>query len=443
MDVLGLLVVEALTKDWASTPYELAVTTLESAEVPDQQVSSQPPMESVIPIHQLESLVRAELSTFPQSQSPDTAALLESSSTAPEDAEEEEETVRGVFLTGEAVWGISGVAGRDTHDPIGFQGSVELLLNASFTGQDQLEIGLESGNATDPTFVEDEITFEGRLSDPSGTDDNRFELSELSYEFPVNDSISLYLSATGDDLDDFNPVFGDSGAISEFGSENPIHDLVEDVGVQVNSELSDNLSASLGYFGAEADPEAGIGPFNSNYSAFAQLGFEVEDWLVLGLTYIHTYNDSSLETETGSLRSQLDLERPIIGNSYGVSASFAPSERVAIGGWVGVTRARVLGLGDAEVWNYALTLAFPDLGREGNLLGFVLGQEPRLTGTSGFTVDDLRRDPDTSLHLEAFYSNRISEQISITPGLVWITAPNHDTTNPDILVFTVRTTFEF
>ncbi len=262
----------------------------------------------------------------------------------------------------------------------------------------------------------------------------------------MGDRAGVYISSMGNDINDFNPLLGDSsdGAISEFGTENPIHSLVEDVGLQLNYELTDELSISLGYFVEQvSDSDSGAGLFGGNHSAFVQLGFEPSDRFLIGLTYIHTNNDSSLETETGSLRSQIDLERPVIGNSYGISASFLPSSQFAIGGWIGFTNAAVIDLGDADVWNYALTLAFLDLGGDDNLLGVVVGQEPRLTGTSGFMIDDRRSNPQTSLHLEAFYRYQLSDHISVTPGLIWITAPNHDNSNSDILVFTIRTTLEF
>lgn len=360
-----------------------------------------------------------------------------------DDHEEDVVTGRGVpyvFLEGEVILSASGVSGYDLDDGIVFQHSAELIVNTTFTGEDLLTVGLESGQAGDFSFVE-EMTFEGQLEFLTDTEDGAFELSELSYELPLGDRTSLYISTTGDDMEDFNPVVGDD-ALSEFGTEIPIHALMEDYGVQLTHEVLDDLELSLGYFTDEAsDPEIGL--FKGNYSAFAQLGFEPSDAVSLGLTYIYTNNESSLATETGSTRSQLDLDRPVIGNSYGFSAAFTPSDRVAFGGWVGTTKARVLDLGDADIWNYALTLAFPDLGQEGNVLGFVFGQEPRLTGTSGFTVDDVTRDPDTSFHIEAFYRHQLSDRLSITPGLIWITAPDHDRTNPDIGLFTVKTTFEF
>lgn len=354
-----------------------------------------------------------------------------------------------VTLSSEVFFGISDVLGKDIDESAVFSGSVETILNTSFTGEDTLEVGIESGNLVEFSFI-DEITNEGRLGFLTNTDNNHFKLSELSYEFPVSDRASFYLSTTGNDINDFNPFLEDSSngnsnaAISEFGTENPIHNLVPDVGFQLNYDLTKTLSMSLGYFSEEANnPESGKGLFNGNQSKFVQLQFEPNDRFLLGLTYIHTYNDSSLETGTGSLRSQVNLERPVVGNSYGMGASWFLNPQMAIGGWVGFTNGTVIDLGDAYIWNYALTLNFPDLGKEGNLLGFVIGQEPKLTGTRGFTIDERRQDPDTSFHLEAFYRNQLNNYLSITPGIIWITAPSHDKDNADLVLFTIRTTFKF
>ncbi|MEO1295721.1 MAG: iron uptake porin [Cyanobacteria bacterium J06636_16] len=346
-------------------------------------------------------------------------------------------------FSGEAIFGISGAAGRDVDAPTLFQSSIELAFEASFTGEDQLEIAIESGSAPEFEF-NDVITPEGQLDFTTDTDNGVFELSELSYEFPLGDRTTVLIAATGDSIEDFNPIVGDGnkGALSEFGAENPIHSLLEDYGIQFNYELTDALELGIGYFADNAnDPETGL--FGGNYGAFAQLAFEPNDDLLLGLSYVHTDNDTSLETDTGSFRSQIDLDRPVVGNSYGIAGSWAPSEAFAVGGWVGYTNARVLNLGDAYVLNYALTLAFPDLGQEDNLLGIILGQEPRLIGTSGFTIDGRREDPDTSFHIEAFYSHQVNEYLSITPGIIWLTAPDHNADNADIVLFTVRTAFEF
>ncbi|MEL6232271.1 MAG: iron uptake porin [Cyanobacteria bacterium J06627_3] len=356
---------------------------------------------------------------------------------------QEEQVSPVITLSGEAIFGVSDVAGNDINENSRFDRSIELVLEASFTGDDQLEIGIEAGSAGEFSF-NDEITAEGQLSFLTDTEDN-FELSELSYEFPIGDDGSIYISTTGDDLDDFNPFLEDSliGSISEFGSENPIHSLVEDVGIQINYEPIDDVEIGIGYF-ADSASDSSTGLFNRNNSAFLQVGYEPSDDLLLGFTYVHTNNDSSLETDTGSFRSQVDVEQPVIGNSYGLAGNWAPNDWLAVGGWVGYTNARVIDEGDAYILNYALTLAFPDLGKEDNLLGFIIGQEPKLVGTSdGFTIDDRRSDPDTSFHIEGFYTHRLNEYLSITPGFIWLTAPDHNNNNDDIVLFTVRTAFEF
>jgi carbohydrate-selective porin OprB len=52
-------------------------------------------------------------------------------------------------------------------------------------------------------------------------------------------------------------------------------------------------------------------------------------------------------------------------------------------------------------------------------------------------------DKDTSLHFEGFYQYKINDNIAITPGVIWITAPDFNASNPDSVVVWLRTTFLF
>jgi hypothetical protein len=149
----------------------------------------------------------------------------------------------------------------------------------------------------------------------------------------------------------------------------------------------------------------------------------------------------------GSTRSRLAIGSPLAINSYGVQANFQVSDGFQVGGWAGYSHLRAIGVGDADVWNYALTLAFPDLGGEGNQLGFIAGIQPRLTGSDervGALLSGGRRsDPDVGLHLEGFYRVRLNDNIIITPGVIVLTAPNHNNDNDTAVIGTVRTTFSF
>ncbi len=84
------------------------------------------------------------------------------------------------------------------------------------------------------------------------------------------------------------------------------------------------------------------------------------------------------------------------------------------------------------IWYYALGLAFPDLGKEGNLGGLLVGAEPYVGG-----VDD------TALHIEGFYKFQLNDNISITPSLIVITAPFGNKDNDTAVVGVVWTTFTF
>jgi len=134
--------------------------------------------------------------------------------------------------------------------------------------------------------------------------------------------------------------------------------------------------------------------------------------------------------------------RKVVSNSYGAQASLRLNPRFILGGWAGLTNARILGVGDARIWNYAVTLALPDLGKEGNLLGFVVGREPYLDKLEAAgSLSSFRNDQ--SWHLEGFYKYQLTDNISVTPGVIWVTNPNQNRDNDDIIIGTLRTTFMF
>ncbi|ELS02486.1 Carbohydrate-selective porin, OprB family [Xenococcus sp. PCC 7305] len=118
-----------------------------------------------------------------------------------------------------------------------------------------------------------------------------------------------------------------------------------------------------------------------------------------------------------------------------------------LGAWSGLSKVTTLstleGLSDRgtqDIWNWAVTLVFPDLGKEGNLGGIVLGTEPWVTTSS---IDALEEDKDLSWHIEAFYQYQITDNIAVTPGIVWITAPDNNSRNDDLVIGAIRTTFSF
>ncbi len=110
--------------------------------------------------------------------------------------------------------------------------------------------------------------------------------------------------------------------------------------------------------------------------------------------------------------------------------------------------------GTVETTNYLAYLNFPDLFREGNLGGVYIGQPPKIISSDlplGSNIPDFQETglgraggrSDTTIHLEAFYRARLSNNVSITPGIIHIINPTHSADNDSITVGVLRTTFLF
>lgn len=245
-------------------------------------------------------------------------------------------------------------------------------------------------------------------------------------------------------------------------------------GAGFSYKLTDSLVLAAGYTGQNVNdigganrPEPSSGIFNGGYAAFSQLTMYAGNFTA-GLLYMNTYTpqfgidtlsgSNSAKISTGGFNTENDDR--VSANHYGFNMNYRVSNKFQIGGWIGYASARVLGVdtlglltdnkGDVDVLNYAVTLAFPDLGKEGNMGGIIFGMQPKVVDTSNSRVaaaiglaDGNRSDRDTGFHVEAFYKIQVNDNISITPGIFWLTAPNHDARNPDAVIAIFRTSFTF
>ncbi len=327
---------------------------------------------------------------------------------------------------------------------------------SSFTGKDTLLARLESNNINSPNIN----TPEGNLFFASSKPSNNFSIATLSYTFPVSKNTQVKLIATGGAADDVtstvNLFDGDGafGAVSTFGTRNPIYGQLGDKGIAVNHQFGDKIALSLGYLSSTAnDPTPGKGLFDGNYGALAQLTVKPSDRISLGLTYINSYNQPLLTGSNKATLKPLDtnsalegIDVPFSSNSYGVQASLGISKKFVLGGWAGYTNSQVLTgtKGEVDTFNYAVTLGFPDLGKKGNLAGVIVGMEPKVTSSN--VVEVTKDDRNTSYHIEGFYQYKLSDNITLTPAVIWLTAPEHNDTNKtnnSVVIGALRTTFSF
>nr|WP_290222618.1 iron uptake porin [Trichocoleus desertorum] len=350
----------------------------------------------------------------------------------------------------------------DLEEVVTLSDRVRLNLDTSFTGKDRLRARLEARNITQldagstsanpprPNVTGTSMTRLGF----DGDEDNDLRLAKLFYRFPLGGANVVFDAAGGEfyeNIDTINPLFvsSGSGAISRFGRFNPIYRHgAGGAGVTVTTDFGNAVSVSLGYLADNADrPEEKFGLFDGSNAALAQVAFRPLDALSLGLTYVRSYDPSgqvNVSSSTGSVLASRPFGNGIAtaADNFGVEANFRLGSKLALGGWVGYTEARAksgaLEGNDAEIWNWAANVGFRDLGKEGSLLGLIVGMPPKLTSS-----DTGAEDPDSSLHLEALYRYPVNDNIDVTPGLLVIFNPEHNDANDTIYVGTLRTTFKF
>ncbi|MEH2292497.1 iron uptake porin [Nostoc sp.] len=380
-------------------------------------------------------------------------------------------------LVGEAVFAVSDGFGGKTGDNNNtvFQDRVRLDLQTSFTGRDVLHTRLAAGNSTPFTQFDNAgnqiASAEGTQTFQVGAGDgnNSVKIDRLTYEVPIGPA-HVYLAASGGRHSHYasvnNPYFfdqtdGGNGALSTLASESPIYRIGGGAGIALNLPLGKgggilgNSSITAGYLASQANnPGIGQGLTNGDYAALGQLNFSVGDRIALAATYVHGYsgaggllfnsgstsdgtfgNDVAVGTGQANILSTTNASS---SNSYGVEAAFRPSDKLSISGFASYHQVTGFGANDDfDAWSYGIGVALPDFGKKGNVLGIFAGAEPYSFNRPGFVGNDV------PYHFEGFYKYRVSDNISITPGVIWLTSPGQNSNNDDAIIGTLRTTFTF
>jgi Carbohydrate-selective porin, OprB family len=362
-------------------------------------------------------------------------------------------------LKGEAVFNITGALSGGNGSNVVLGDRVRLLFQSSFTGKDILWTRLATGNQssigatlTNPTTTGGQVVETG-LS-------NNVGLDWLAYQFPVGNT-NVYVAAFnalqvdyapsyGSNFDDFS---GASGALSAFAESSPIYKIGGGSGVGATIPIADTglASVSLGYFAFGANSPANTptttgGLFGTDNSLFGQLNFKLSPQLEGGVTYVNSSHNGSIFNGTGvivgtPLANNLAIPGSAFANgtspggrttanSFGLEFAYKASEKLAFNGFAMTTNASRGGRTD-NIWSYGAGLSFPDIDGKGSLAGLFVGAEPYVGGVGS-----------TPLHFEGFYKYKFSDNISITPGLIYLTSPDQ-INNSSALIGVVRTTFTF
>ncbi len=339
-----------------------------------------------------------------------------------------------------------------TETTLGYR--VRLNFDTSFTGEDRLRARLQARDIPNYSGRDLTNTLMTRLGTDESDPDNTVVLDKLFYEFPFRENFNIIIGTTGLEVDDFQNVLSPfessgSGATSRFGRYNPTaYRGPDDAGMIVQYTPGDKWQFNGGYIAGEPEEaQEGKGLFNGEFSSFGQIAYSPNENLAFTVNYVRKYfidDDVNLTASTGSFKARDPFDGlATTSDNIGFEAQWKLNDHIQIGGWFGTTWARPEEDNDSDditIINGALTIAFPDLFKDGSLGGIIVGVPPIVTDGGD---DDALKDDDTSIHIEVFYRYPLNDFIAITPGLFVITNPNHNDDNETLWVGTIRTTFKF
>lgn len=365
----------------------------------------------------------------------------------------------GVFFAGQKV--------RDRGTNINVITNTQLSLFTQLGPRSILLTGLQAGSGSttpfnpNPTFTR--LGYEGPTNP-----DNNVVLSDLTFRHLFGRNFAVIVGTAG-----VNPVNVFRGAnrvesagfgpISAFAQRNPIINIGGSSGVGFDWQVTPRISLQ-GVYSTDLASNADIGGiFGGNRGktvAGVQLAVTPINRLDIALNYINSYTPGG-RFDTGRIGigvgdDLVTLGSPLKTDAFGGTVSLRVSPRFTIGGWAGFTKSWIPGeSGNVNTFNWMAFLNFPDLLGRGNLGGIYVGQPPKITSSDlpvGFNIPDAISgsgfgnqggQPGTSTHVEAFYRLRVTDNISLTPGVVVVFNPGHNSNSDTVTIGALRTTFTF
>ncbi len=337
---------------------------------------------------------------------------------------------------------------------LSFSSRAVLDFDTSFTGKDLLRTSIQAGNISsfDRSAVgTDMISLIGATNT-----NNEFDLASLYYESPIgNNRGTVVIAPIAGFPTRIFPSLNPVSSVSTFGSENPIYAFAFGTGGVVYYKFTDEIAAGVSYFTTSGN-DVDEGLFGEQFSSLSQLTYTPSDKVPIALTYGRYYApqpESSINVTggKGSRFAQLPFgDSATSTNGFGLQFTYKLSKKLILGGWgsylianaeasPNVSSVNASQGADADIWSWAVTAALPDLGKPGSQLNIVFGMPPKVTNND---ISE-REDRDTALHLELSYNYPVNDNISITPGVVMITNPEHNADNDTIWIGLMKTTFKF
>lgn len=343
----------------------------------------------------------------------------------------------------------------------------QLYLTSQITPRSYLVTGLLAGRGgTTPRFTNSISRNDVLLGYEFPTDS--LIVSDLNLHWLVTNKLAVMIGTEGVSIPAAfrgpNRVeSAATGPLSYFAQRNPILNTgYGHGGIAIDWQFAKRASLQAIYTSYQpGNPGQRSGLFDGNTTTGVQLLVTPTDSLDLSLYYVNNYSsDGCLLTFVGdecltAVNSTTGRSAPLQTNAVGATVTWQISKSLSAGAWGGYTKSYIPGQsGNVETTNYMVFLNFPDLFAKGNLGGIYVGQPPKITSSNlplGNNVPDFINtglgraggQPGTTTQIEAFYRFQLSDNLSITPGVIHILQPGHTPDSDSVTIGILRSTFTF
>ena len=345
-------------------------------------------------------------------------------------------------LRGEANFVIGNVGDYKTKDGdqtrTAFNYDLRLNLDTSFTGADLLRTRLRSSNFSSNPFGSSSSLFKlDKADNTTGDSGNEVVIDRLYYQFPAfnntttltagalvrNTEMAWVPSVYNSKILDFFQVAGAPGVYNKATGSG--------FGVQYGKK---GLVAGVNYV-AQNGADSSTGEFDRSgaLNTLAQVGYRGDNYGV-AFGYRYGTEGTRVRTYNGLNGASGTLVPGQTSNGYAVNAYWQPTES----GWIpsisgGYGWNTVSGTPsdatNSQSWFAGLT--WDDVFVDGNSAGVAIGQAP--------TGEDLEK----ATMLEFFYKYQVSDNISVTPAIIYGSDNQRLVNNSSNWGGVIQTTFKF
>ena len=361
------------------------------------------------------------------------------------------------------------IAGSPNYDGDGstattFNYDLRLAFDTSFTGKDLLRTRMRVGNFSDDPFGSSGNVFK---LDKAEEGDGTVRIDRLFYTFPVGEQVKLTVAAQGrntemlsflpsaykSDILDFFNLAGATGTYNKatgagaaFSWKQKVEKGKPFVSFDVNWIAQDTCidpDRITGVCDAYSDSQVGAFDSESAQNILAQLGVKGQNWGAAVAYRYGTENARLRDTNSTSSSFFRTLGAGQDSNSISLAGFWEPMDANWLPSISGGFSYTNYSEGDtrpsADIWSWMVGLQWKDVFIKGNTAGFAVGSPLYVTESS----TGAQENPPGYMY-ELFYKFRVSDNISVTPSVFWITK-NYNDGNAGESTYggVIQTTFRF